>query len=48
VKELNKVIQDLKVEVGKKKHKWRQTWKWKTQERGQEIKIYVSPIKYKR
>jgi uncharacterized protein Yka (UPF0111/DUF47 family) len=33
VKKLNKAIQYLKVEVEtikKKKHKWRQTWKWKT------------------
>ena len=31
VKELNKVIQDLKMEIETiKKHKLRQTWKWKT------------------
>ena len=29
VKELNKAIQDLKVEVETIKHKWGQTWKWK-------------------
>jgi hypothetical protein len=33
VKELNKSIQHLTI----RKHKWRQTRKWKTQERGQEL-----------
>jgi len=31
VKELSKAVQDLKMEVETiKKHKWRQTWKWKS------------------
>ena len=41
VKELHKAVQDIKVKVEttKKKNKWRQTWKWKTQERGQELQM---------
>ena len=38
VKELNKVIQYLKVEVETiKKTQWKQTWKWKIKERCQEL-----------
>jgi hypothetical protein len=37
VKELNKMVQDLKMETKTiRNHKWRQPWRWKYKERDQE------------
>ena len=41
MKELNKAIQELEVEV--ESIKKTQIWKWKTQERGQKLQMQVSP-----
>jgi hypothetical protein len=49
VKEMNKTVQDLKMVIEAiKKHKLRESWRWKTQGRDQEQQMQALPTEYMR